>query len=163
MPLNYVSIALIVAAVFSIVELGLTAYVASTDGGEWRWVGVPHVGVPRISVPRVNFMVFNSVWSLLVLAYVGLSPLYFPRLSHKLVATGLNCATAIFWFAGSIAFAVWAASWAASGAASGVAGAAAAFGFFLWVIFTFLAVLGVLEARGTSSTVKTPSTAPATV
>ena len=145
MPLNYVSIALIVAAVFSIVELALTAYIASSFGSAFF----------RITVPRVNFMVFNSVWSMLVLAYVGLSPLYFPRLSHKLVATGLNCATAIFWFAGSIALAVW--------AALGVAGAAVAFGFFLWVIFTFLAVLGVLEARGTSLTVKTPSTAPAGV
>ncbi|RYP82582.1 hypothetical protein DL770_005547 [Monosporascus sp. CRB-9-2] len=145
MPLSYVSIALIVAAVFSIIELGLTAYIASALGWE-LW---------RVSVPRVNFMVFNSVWSLLVLAYVGLSPLYFPRLSHRLVATGLNCATAIFWFAGSIALAVW--------AGGGIGGAATAFGFFLWAIFTFLAVLGVLEARGTSSTVKTPSTAPAGV
>ncbi|RYP05084.1 hypothetical protein DL764_004045 [Monosporascus ibericus] len=146
MPFGYASIALIVAAVFCLVELALTAYIASLYGG-WRgW---------RISVPRVNFMIFNSVWSLLVLAYVGLSPLYFPRLSHKLVATGLNGATAIFWFAGSIALAVW--------GLGGVVGAAVAFGFFLWAIFTFVTVLGVLEARGTSSTVKTPSTAPATV
>ncbi|RYP78888.1 hypothetical protein DL771_000273 [Monosporascus sp. 5C6A] len=142
MALNYVSIALIVAAVFCVVELALTAYIASILG----------VGLFRVSVPRVNFMIFNSVWSLLVLAYVGLSPLYFPHLSHKLVATGLNCATAVFWFAGSIALAVW--------GAGGAWGAAAAFGFFLWAIFTFLAVLGVLEARGTSSTAKTSSTAP---
>ncbi|RYO76255.1 hypothetical protein DL766_008818 [Monosporascus sp. MC13-8B] len=145
MALNLVSIALIVAAVFSIVELALTAYIANAVG----W------GLWRRGIPRVNFMVFNSVWSLLVLAYVGLSPLYFPRLSHKLVATGLNCVTAIFWFAGSIALAVW--------AGVGVWGAAVAFGFFLWAIFTFLGVLGVLEARGTNSTVKTPGTAPAGV
>ncbi|RYP13814.1 hypothetical protein DL765_006686 [Monosporascus sp. GIB2] len=145
MALDYVSIALIVAAVFSIVELALTAYIANAVGwGGWR-----------LGIPRVNFMVFNSVWSLLVLAYVGLSPLYFPRLSHKLVATGLNCVTALFWFAGSIALAVW--------AGVGVGAAAVAFGFFLWAIFTFLGVLGVLDARGTSSTVKAPGTAPAGV
>ncbi|RYP84403.1 hypothetical protein DL769_001192 [Monosporascus sp. CRB-8-3] len=147
MALNYVSIALIVAAVFCIVELALTAYIASAFGwGSWRF-----------SVPRVNFMIFNSVWSLLVLAYVGLSPLYFPNLSHKLLATGLNCVTAIFWFAGSIALAVLVGGWVGGG----VGGAAVAFGFFLWAIFTFLGVLDVLESRGTSSTVKTPSTAPA--
>ncbi|RYP52341.1 hypothetical protein DL768_002452 [Monosporascus sp. mg162] len=152
MPPNFASIALIVAAVFCIVELALTAYIANS-------LGSVVLGY-RFNLPRVNFMIFNSVWSLLVLAYVGLSPLYFPRMSHKLVATGLNCATAIFWFAGSIALAVIArvGLWGGGG---GAWGAATAFGFFLWIIFTFLAVLGVLEARGTSSTAKTPSTAPA--
>lgn len=76
------------------------------------------------SSPRVSFMLFNSVWTLLVLLYVALTPLYLASLHHKLAATVITTITAIFWFAGSIALAV------VSG--GGVVAAAVAFGFFLW-------------------------------
>lgn len=69
-------------------------------------------------------MVFNSIWSLLVLAYVALAPLYLANLHHKQAASALNAVTAVFWFAGAIALAV------ISGL--GVSAAASAFGFFLW-------------------------------
>lgn len=74
-------------------------------------------------------MLFNSVWSLLVLLYLVLTPLYAANLYHKLVATGLNTVTAIFWFAGSIALAVV--------TAGGVSAAATAFGFFLWCVYPY--------------------------
>ena len=69
-------------------------------------------------------MVFNSVWSLLVLAYLALAPTYAGALFHRLVAAAITGVTAVFWFAGAIALAVV--------AGGGVWGAAAAFGFFLW-------------------------------
>ncbi|EMR65956.1 hypothetical protein UCREL1_7074 [Eutypa lata UCREL1] len=134
--LTYVSIAHIVAVVFAIIELGLTAYIANTTRSAF------------FSFPRVNFMIFNSVWTLLVLIYVAVTPLYLANLHHKLAATVVTTVTAIFWFAGSIALAV------ISG--GGVTAAAVAFGFFLWVIFTGLAALDLLETRrGTTSSVKT--------
>lgn len=74
-------------------------------------------------------MVFNSVWSLLVLAYLALAPTYAATLFHRLVALALTGVTAVFWFAGAIALAVV--------AAGGVWGAAAAFGFFLWWVIPF--------------------------
>ena len=80
-------------------------------------------------------MVFNSVWSLLVLVYVGIVPIYMTGWFHKLAALVLNSVTTIFWFAGSIALAV-------ATPARGYAGndwihtmrASVAFGFFLWYV-----------------------------
>lgn len=93
-------------------------------------------------------MVFNSIWSLLVLAYVGLTPLYMTRLFHKLVSVALLAITTIFWFAGSIALAVgWGGPHNCNGSSwCGTVEAAIAFGFFLWALFTFLLVLDAIEA-----------------
>ena len=84
-------------------------------------------------------MVFNSVWSLLVLAYVGIVPIYMTSWFHKLGALILNSLTTIFWFAGSIALAVATPSrgyydngWIHTMRAS------VAFGFFLWYGFVTL-------------------------
>lgn len=144
MALGFVPIAHIVAAVFSIIELGLTGYVASS-----YWWRSPDI---------VNFIIFNSVWSLLVLAYVGLTPLYMTRLFHKLVSLGLLVITTIFWFAGAIAYAVFVGH-PACGANTycGSAQAGVAFAFFIWAIFMFLTVLDTLEAmrsRGHNTSVK---------
>lgn len=106
-------------------------------------------------------MVFNSVWSLLVLAYIGLTPIFMARLFHQFVSLGLLTVTTIFWFAGAIALAAWigtpncgASNWCGS------AQAACAFGFFIWAIFTgllVLDVLAVLRSRGHSSTNTKPA------
>ncbi|KAH7018488.1 marvel domain-containing protein [Microdochium trichocladiopsis] len=129
-----------VAFVFAIIELGLTAYAA-----QWFFFGW--------AAPTVNFMVFNSVWSILVLIYVGVIPLVASRIFHKLVSFGLNALTALFWFAGSIALAVrYGPSVSCNGNnVCGSTKAAIAFGFFLWAIFTALAVidgLGSFRNRG---------------
>ncbi|KAI1810142.1 hypothetical protein GGS20DRAFT_221340 [Poronia punctata] len=132
MAFGFVPIAHIVAAVFAIIELGLTAYLASAFHSWFGFYGN--------SPSSVNFMIFASVWSLLVLLYVGLTPLYMTSIFHRLAATVLNIITAIFWFAGSIALAV------VFDGPGGVAAAAVAFGFFLWAIFTFLAVIDSMES-----------------
>ncbi|KAI0599112.1 membrane-associating domain-containing protein [Biscogniauxia sp. FL1348] len=141
MTFNFVTIAHIVAALFSIIELGLTAYIVSWYTGSYWWGS-------GWSPSRVNFMLFNSIWSLLVLAYVGLVPLYAASLFRKLAALVLNVVTTIFWFAGAIALAVYVGGpWdCGANTACGSLEAAVAFGFFLWAIFTFLTVLDALEA-----------------
>ncbi|WQF87877.1 Putative Marvel domain-containing protein [Colletotrichum destructivum] len=154
---SLVPIAHIVAAVFSIIELGLSSYVASGYNGYNGWSGWW-----SRSPDIVNFIIFNSVWSLLVLAYVGLTPLYLTRFFHKLVSLGLLVITTIFWFAGAIALAVFVgvprcggSSWCASSQA------AVAFAFFIWAIFTFLTVLDTLEAmRSRGHSTKTYHTYP---
>lgn len=125
--LNFVSIAHIVAAVFSIIELGLTGYLVSEyDGSYFGWHG-------SASPDRTNFMLFNAIWSLLVLAYVGLTPLYMTSLFHKLAALALEALTMIFWFAGSIAVAVMIGAPKCGGSTFCASyEAAIAFGFFLW-------------------------------
>lgn len=79
-------------------------------------------------------MIFNSVWSILVLIYVGFTPLYYAHLFHKLVSLALLAITTIFWFAGSIALAVYVGGpWSCGGnSVCGSLEAAIAFGFFLW-------------------------------
>lgn len=81
-------------------------------------------------------MVFNSVWSILVLLYIGLTPLYMTSVFHRLAALALNVVTAIFWFAGSIAVAVgFGGPYDCRGStACSSAEAAIAFGFFLWYV-----------------------------
>lgn len=132
MALGFVAIAHIVAVVFSIVELGLTGYVVSLYNGTYD-TGNGYYYSGNFSPDRVNFMLFNSVWSLLVLAYIGLTPLYLTSIFHRLAALALEAITMIFWFAGSIALAVFIGvprchgnSWCGS------IQAAVAFGFFLW-------------------------------
>ncbi|KAI0893593.1 membrane-associating domain-containing protein [Annulohypoxylon nitens] len=141
MALGFIPIIHIVAAVFSIIELGLTAYLVSTYSG---WYDYDY----DYSPPRINFMVFNSVWSLLVLLYVGVVPLYLTSFFHRLAALALNAITTIFWFAGAIALAVLVGApyhcYAAS--CGSTADAAVAFGFFLWVLFAALTVIDALDS-----------------
>ncbi|KAK7961802.1 membrane-associating domain-containing protein [Apiospora aurea] len=142
MALGFLPIIHAVAAVFTIIELGLTGYLVSAYTGYWGWGG--YWGN---SPDRVNFMLFNSIWSLLVLAYVGIVPIYLTGWFHKLAALVLNALTCLFWFAGSIALAVVVGVPHCNG--QGLCAslqAAIAFGFFLWAIFTFLTVLDGLES-----------------
>ena len=100
-------------------------------------------------------MLFASIWSLLVLAYVGLTPIYFVSAFHNLAALILEWITAIFWFAGSIASAAnWSSTHCGGDTYCGTSNAVVAFGFFLFALFTFLAVvdtLGLRRARGTAT------------
>ena len=59
------------------------------------------------SPSRVNFLVFVSLWTLLALIYLALTPRFFPSIAHKYAILGLDFVTMIFWFAGWIALAVY--------------------------------------------------------
>ncbi|KAI8964669.1 marvel domain-containing protein [Daldinia sp. FL1419] len=147
MTYGFVPIVHLVAAIFAIIELGLTAYLASRYNRYNRydgWYGYDGYSSP----PRVNFMIFNSVWSLLVLLYVGVTPLYLTSVFHRLAALALNAITTIFWFAGAIALAVFYTGLGNCGSNTfcGSAEAAIVFGFFLWVLFTFLTVVDALDS-----------------
>jgi hypothetical protein len=96
----------------------------------FRW------GTPSI----LSFMVFNSVWSLLVLAYLFVTPLYYARFFHAAAAALVQWITVIFWFAGAVALAsYWGSPSCGGNTYCGSTEAAIAFGFFLWVLFTVLA------------------------
>ncbi|KAI1206970.1 membrane-associating domain-containing protein [Annulohypoxylon truncatum] len=143
MAFGFIPIVHIVAAIFAIIELGLTAYLVSGfSGNNNGWYYYDY------SPPRLNFMVFNSVWSLLVLLYVGVVPLYMTSFFHRLAALALNTITTIFWFAGSIALAVFVGGPydCHSNTWCGAEEAAVAFGFFLWALFTFLTVIDALDS-----------------
>lgn len=132
MALGFVAIAHIVAVVFSLVELGLVAYLVSVYDGTY-YNGSYYYGSYASSPDRVNFQLFNAIWSLLVLAYIGLTPLYMTSIFHRLAALALEVITMIFWFAGSIALAVMIGAPQCRGNTfCGSFEAAVAFGFFLW-------------------------------
>jgi len=137
MAYGFVPIVHIIAMVFSIIELGLMAYIVSAY--DHPWAQTPG---------QESFMLFNSIWSLLILAYVGLAPLYYTRVFHRLASLAVETVTMIFWFAGAIALAVFVGGPYSCGADTycGSLEAAIAFGFFLWALFAFLVALDALEA-----------------
>ncbi|KAI1770296.1 membrane-associating domain-containing protein [Hypoxylon cercidicola] len=159
MAYAFVPLVHIVAAVFAIIELGLTAYMASRyNHRNWWWYGYDDDG--DYSYSRVNFMIFNSVWSLLVLIYVGIVPLYMTSMFHRLAALVLNAVTTVFWFAGAIALAVFVGGpYECNGDTyCGSSETAVAFGFFLWALFCFLTVIDAIDSlRSRGHNVSTPS------
>ncbi|ATY59696.1 hypothetical protein CCM_06077 [Cordyceps militaris CM01] len=124
-----------VVALFLIIELGLTAYLVSRSGGHES---------------RFNFMLFNSLWTLVVMLYTGVVKRAFSSLYHAIVGLALLALTAMFWFAGSIAIAAKIPIHCHGVHDCQVAQAATAFGFFLWAITTALAVIEGLGSRGGS-------------
>jgi len=82
---------------------------------------------------QVNFLIFNGLWTLLIGIYLIVSPVYFPRLSHKYAVLALDAVTALFWFAGFVALAVFLST--PSSCAGGVCRCArvlVVFASFLW-------------------------------
>ncbi|OAA73367.1 MARVEL-like domain protein [Cordyceps fumosorosea ARSEF 2679] len=121
--------------VFLIIELGLTAYLVSRFNGD---------------VSRFNFMLFNSLWTLVVILYTGVVKRAFSRVYHAIVGVALLAITAIFWFAGSIAIAARIPIRCHGFHDCQVAQAATAFGFFLWAITTGLTVIEAIGSRSSS-------------
>ncbi|CAK7233169.1 hypothetical protein SCUCBS95973_008503 [Sporothrix curviconia] len=138
MAYGFVGIVHIAAIVFAVVELGLTAYCVSV------WDRAYTNSSPSI----LNFMLFNAIWSILVLLYIGVTPLYFTRVFHRLASLALEWITMIFWFAGSIALAVDFGGPYNCGNDHycGSIEAAIAFGFFLWALFCVLVVVDTIES-----------------
>ncbi|KAJ6779298.1 hypothetical protein PWT90_10375 [Aphanocladium album] len=124
-----------VLLLFLIIELGLTAYLVSASNGHFS---------------RFNFMLFNSVWTFLVILYTGIVKRAFSGLYHTIVGLALLAITAIFWFAGSIALAAKIGIHCYGLHFCQVTQAAVAFGFFIWAITTGLAVIEGLGSRGGS-------------
>jgi len=135
-----------VQVVFSIIVLGLTAYLVD------RYTG-PFTGY---SPHDVNFMLFTSIWTLLAVAYLVLSPTRFPRAAHKYAIGAVEFLTMVFWFAAFVAVAVrWNRWYGGYGYyedrstfyQTGVA--AIVFSAFLWLTFVATTVLAALHIRRT--------------
>ncbi|KAH7069178.1 marvel domain-containing protein [Paraphoma chrysanthemicola] len=133
-----------VQVVFSIIVLGLTAYLVDRYNGPYGWNWSPH---------SVNFMLFTSVWTLLAVAYLVLTPTRFPRAAHKFAIGAVEFLTMLFWFAAFVAVAVrWGDSWwgyGGKGTFYGCGVAAIVFSAFLWLTFVATTVLAALHIRRT--------------
>lgn len=139
MALSWIPIAQGVLAVFLIIELGLTAYIVSVSDEPW-WSDVPS---------SFAFMLFNSIWSILVLLYVAITPRFLPRLYFPIAGLALLVITTIFWFSGATAMAAFIGTPDCHGNSfCQSAKAAVAFGYFIFFIFLPLAVFeGIAFAR----------------
>jgi len=134
----------ITQAVFAIIVLGLTAFVANWWGGFWH----------DISPAEINFLLFCAVWTILALAYLIVVPWKFANSAagHKFGILAAEALTMLFWFAGFIALAVFLSNRVCFGQVCNVAKAAVVFASFEWLVFavTFgMATLHVVRTRGT--------------
>ncbi|KAF1846452.1 uncharacterized protein K460DRAFT_367233 [Cucurbitaria berberidis CBS 394.84] len=129
-----------VQVLLSIIVLGLAAYLVNsltTPWGTWS----PH---------SLNFMLFTSVWTLLAVAYLVLSPTRFPRAAHKFAIGAVEFLTMIFWFAAFVAVAaLWGDIWWRRGTFYSCGVAAIVFSAFLWLTFVATTVLAALHIRST--------------
>ncbi|KAG5926220.1 hypothetical protein E4U42_003517 [Claviceps africana] len=103
----------------------------------------------RTSSPSsANFMLFNTIWTFLVLIYLVLIPRFAGDLYMSIVALPLLVVTDIFWFAGSVALAAYLGVGNCDGGGFcrvyQASQAATAFGFFIWIMLTVLLVFELL-------------------
>ncbi|MCJ1403490.1 hypothetical protein MMC11_006713 [Xylographa trunciseda] len=137
-----------VAVLFAIIELGLTAYGVSAYDFCEIFEGYQYCQ----TFGSLNFVLFASLWSLLLLAYL-FATLRFGRFSHPIASFVLLLVTSLFWFSGFIALAV-----AIGGSSCGpnrscqAIAAASAFGAFLWLIFLVDAIFAGMAAFSGSRT-----------
>ena len=134
-----------VQAVLSIIILGLSAYgtlplsqflltISSNNSPPLvidTWNGPFNEGWTPSSV---NFMLFTSIWTLLAVAYLVITPTRFPSLAHKWAIFAVEAITMIFWFAAWVAVAaLWGDIGCGSrGGACGAGTAAIVFGAIEW-------------------------------
>ncbi|KAF8544447.1 hypothetical protein BDD12DRAFT_700199, partial [Trichophaea hybrida] len=67
---------------FSLLVLGLAGYC------------VDAIGI----YPEAGFLVFTSVWTFIVLAYLLVTPMYYPQMHNRWVVVGSESVTMIFWW-----------------------------------------------------------------
>lgn len=143
MALDIIFILRIVQALFAIIVLGLSAYAVS------QYNALNDNYYYAVSPSRLNFMVFVSLWTLLVVTFITVASRFVPKLSHPFVVLALDALTMLFWFAGFIALAVSVSAFGAIcyGHLCDSMRAATAFGAFEWLLFAATTVLGALNFR----------------
>jgi len=132
-----------VQVVFSIIVLGLTAYVINAFNTPYGWDWSPD---------SVDFMLFCSIWTLLVVAYLVITPSRFPHLAHKYAVAAVEAVTMIFWFAAWVAVATLWGDWhcGSRGGVCGAGTAAIVFSAFIWLTFVITTIVSALHIRRTS-------------
>ncbi|KAI4167142.1 MAG: hypothetical protein LQ343_007446 [Gyalolechia ehrenbergii] len=136
---------------FAIILLGINAYLVSNT----------YYSSPS----QINFMLFNSIWTLFpALPYLALGPRFLPlSANNKIIHLAIDALTALFWFAGFIALAVWYNDRDyCLGTVCGTIVASCVFGAFEWLLFTATTILSALDFWRTRGTSSAPKTVPET-
>jgi hypothetical protein len=108
-----------------------------------------------LSPHSVNFMLFTSIWTLLAVAYLVLTPTRFPKLAHKYAIGAVEFLTMLFWFAAFVAVASrWGRSYwygyYGTNRFYEVGVAAIVFSALLWLTFVATTVLAALHIKKSS-------------
>lgn len=80
----------------------------------------------------MSFLVFTSIWTLLVLIYLVLAESFVPRIANRIAIIVIEALTMLFWFAGWVAVAAWLGDGRYFGSMRRTATAATVFGAFEW-------------------------------
>lgn len=131
-----------VQLVFSIIVLGLTAYVINNFD----------TPLGNFSPDSVDFLLFCSIWTFLAVAYLVIAPARFPALAHKFAILAVEAISVIFWFSGWVAVAAWAGDWHLGKCDLNFcrsAIAAVVFGCFIWMTFVVTTIVSALHVRNT--------------
>lgn len=141
----------IAQGVFAVVILGLSGYVA-------HWYDVDTL---TSSPSQINFLIFASVFSLIALAYLELTPRFLTKASHPYGHIAFEAVNTIFYFSGFISLSAFLGkllfcrgSVCASARADAVF---AAFSFCLWAGTTTLLAMEMFKGgfKGASQDMKT--------
>ncbi|PHH54687.1 hypothetical protein CFIMG_003631RA [Ceratocystis fimbriata CBS 114723] len=112
---------------FKLFMCGLTLCLIIELGLAWGLIGI--LG-PGANTP--NFMLFSTIWTIVLLLYIYLSQKYLPQVFNRRVAFYALALTVIFWFSGSTALAAWVGIPDTTNNMERVAQGATAFGYFIW-------------------------------
>ncbi|KFG82330.1 hypothetical protein MANI_028351 [Metarhizium anisopliae] len=122
-------------AILLFVQLGLTGYATSLESGL-------EGSQPSKSI---LFMLGNTVWSILALAFISITPLVLSYALHNLVALLLLAVTTIVWLGGSIAIAsILRDLFENRKSIYAISQPIVAFSFFIWATFAALMSLEVV-------------------
>ncbi|KAI0837347.1 membrane-associating domain-containing protein [Hypoxylon sp. FL0890] len=139
---------------FAFIVMALTAYVA-------HWYNVDTL---TSSPSQINWLLAVSLFTIVSVAYLELTPRFIPRLSHKMVAVGIEAANAVFYFSGFVALAVFMSRLLfCRGSVCGAARASVAFGaleFVLWTASLIIMGKEVVKSGFLRRTPKGPLNAP---
>ncbi|KAL9047419.1 MAG: hypothetical protein Q9214_000010 [Letrouitia sp. 1 TL-2023] len=117
---------------FAVITLGLTGYVNS-----WFTSDSRNYWIDNDAPSQINFLIFSSVWTMLVTPYLALAPRFFPKITHKFVTLAVDAVTCIFWFAGFIALAAYRGDLGiCTGRVCDSITASAVFGAFEWYVLS---------------------------
>jgi len=129
MAFNFTLPLRVAQALLAILVLGLTAY----DVSIW-------------SPSDTNFLLFCSIWTLLAVAYLVITPGRFPTAAHKFGILAAEVLTMIFWFAGFIAEAVLLTDVSCHrGSVCRSMQAATVFAAFEWLLFSATTIMSALH------------------
>jgi len=122
--------------VFSIVVIGLSAYVA-------HWYDADTL---TASPSQINFLIFVPLFSFVSIAYLEVTPRFVPKASHPYLHLCFEVLNLLYYFAGFIALAVFLSKLLfCRGSVCAAARAAAVFAAFSWMLWTSTTTILALE------------------